>query len=148
MAVGVNPPSCLKIIGGWPSLLYAWPSRLYGGGPHDFSVSPSPLLTNLVWFGFGPRGILGTKVWGQGLTTGSLKSLLRIYHSQKTLFNRHSDTEILFNGTFCPHKKLLLLLTFYILTFMSPLNVQRKFYFARQLSKFQDVLWQSVRGKF
>ena len=58
-------------------------------------------------------------------------------HSQKTLFNRHSDTEILFNGTFRPHKKLLLLLTFYISTFMSPFECSEKIIFERQLFKFQ-----------
>ena len=52
--------------------LYAWPSRLYGGGPHDFSVSPSPFGTNWVfelgWTGFGlGLGGLETKGLGTGL---------------------------------------------------------------------------------
>ena len=34
-------------MGGWPSRLYAWPSWLYGGGPCDFSVSPSPFGLDL-----------------------------------------------------------------------------------------------------
>ena len=56
-----TPPSCLKVMGGWPSRLYAWPSRLYGGGLQHFSVSPSPLGTNwdfelgLTGLGFGAR---------------------------------------------------------------------------------------------
>ena len=49
--------------------LYAWPSRLYGGGPHDFSVSPSPFGTSWVFelswtrLGLGLGG-LGTKGLG------------------------------------------------------------------------------------
>ena len=56
-------PVFLKVIGGWPSWLYAWLCRLYGGGTHDYSVSPSPLWTNWVFdlgwtgLGVGPRGI-------------------------------------------------------------------------------------------
>ena len=56
------------------SICNAWPSQLYGavgGGPHDFSVSPSPLQTNWVlelgWTG------LGMGLWGlgtKGLVTG------------------------------------------------------------------------------
>ena len=44
------------------------------GGLQDFSVSPSPLGPSGVlgagWTGWGlGRGVLGTRFWGQGLTT-------------------------------------------------------------------------------
>ena len=42
-----------KVMGGWPSRLYAWPSWLYGGGPCDFSVIPSPNWTFGFWTSFG-----------------------------------------------------------------------------------------------
>ena len=44
-----------------------------GGGPQDFSVSPSPLGPNWVfelgWTGLGSGlGVFGIRFWGQGLT--------------------------------------------------------------------------------
>ena len=65
-----TPPSCLKVLGGWPSRLYAWPSRQYGGGLQHFSVSPSPFwFYILLGLGWGwAKGVLGLRVWGQGLT--------------------------------------------------------------------------------
>ena len=62
-----TPPSWLKVIGGGGGWV---------GGLQDFSVSPSPLCPNgvfeLGWTGLGlGLGVLGTRFWGQGLTTAN-----------------------------------------------------------------------------
>ena len=62
-----TPPSCLKVMGGghshlyaWHSRLYAWHSRLYGGvGAHEILVSaPVPFGFRSYWdlVGVRPRG--------------------------------------------------------------------------------------------
>ena len=53
-------------MGLWPSQIYAWPSRIYGGGPCDFSVSPSPfgLDFGTLDFGTSDSGLTIFKLYG------------------------------------------------------------------------------------
>ena len=78
-----TPPSCLKVMGGGHSRLYAWHSRLYGGGLQHFSVSPRPLGPNwdfelgLTGLGLGLGG-LGTMDLGPGLDNKTFETLFSI----------------------------------------------------------------------
>ena len=42
-----------EVRGGWRSRIYAWRSQIYGGGPCDFSVSPSPFGLDFGTLDFG-----------------------------------------------------------------------------------------------
>ena len=90
----------IKVIGGWPSWLYAWPSQLYGGVvAHKILVSaPVPFGFRFYWdlFGVGRR-VFGTKGFGPGLDNNSFrrdqKYRASICKGPESTDNSHSSFE-------------------------------------------------------